>query len=30
VTAEDAVTDLAGLPIHDGAARYYQEIGLLE
>jgi TRAP transporter TAXI family solute receptor len=30
VTAEDAVTDLAGLPIHDGAARYYKEIGLLE
>jgi TRAP transporter TAXI family solute receptor len=30
VTAEDAVTALAGLPIHDGAARYYKEIGLLE
>ena len=25
-----ACTDLAGVPIHDGAARYYREIGLLE
>lgn len=27
---EDAVTDLAGLPLHDGAARYYRELGLIE
>ncbi len=25
----EAVKDLAGLPIHEGAARYYREIGLL-
>lgn len=30
VTVEGAVTDLAGLPIHDGAAKYYREIGVLE
>ncbi|SES63318.1 hypothetical protein SAMN05660297_00008 [Natronincola peptidivorans] len=26
---EDAVTDLAGLPLHDGAIRYYEEVGIL-
>lgn len=30
ITVEDAVTDLAGLPIHEGAERYYREIGVLE
>lgn len=30
VSVEDAVTDLAGLPIHPGAERYYKEIGVLE
>lgn len=30
ITVEGAVTDLAGLPIHDGAAKYYKEIGVLE
>ncbi|MDD3903262.1 MAG: TAXI family TRAP transporter solute-binding subunit [Sphaerochaeta sp.] len=29
VNPKDAVKDLAGLPIHEGAARYYREIGLL-
>ncbi len=29
VNPKDAVKDLAGLPIHEGAARYYKEIGLL-
>lgn len=29
VKLEEAVKDLAGLPIHEGAARYYREIGLL-
>ena len=29
-SVEEAVTDLAGLPIHDGAAKYYKEIGVLE
>ena len=29
LTAEDAVRDIAGLPIHDGAQRYYKEIGVL-
>ena len=28
-TLEETVLDLAGLPIHDGAARYYKERGLL-
>lgn len=27
---EDAVEDLAGLPLHDGAIKYYKEIGILE
>ena len=30
VSVEDAVTDLAGLPIHAGAEKYYREIGILE
>lgn len=29
-SVEEAVTDLAGLPIHDGAARYYKEVGVLQ
>lgn len=29
VSLKDAVTDLAGLPLHEGAERYYKEIGLL-
>ena len=29
MTPEDAVKDIAGLPLHDGAQRYYQEIGVL-
>ena len=29
-SVEEAVTDLAGLPIHPGAERYYKEIGVLE
>lgn len=28
--AEDAVKDIAGLKIHDGAARYYKEAGILK
>ena len=28
--AEDAVTDIADLPLHDGAAKYYKEIGVLK
>lgn len=27
---EDATEDLAGLPLHDGAIRYYKEVGVLE
>ncbi|SDL13419.1 TAXI family TRAP transporter solute-binding subunit [Natronincola ferrireducens] len=27
---EDAVTDLAGLPLHDGAIKYYKEVGILK
>lgn len=27
---EDAVTDIADLPLHDGAAKYYKEIGVLK
>ena len=30
LTVADAVTDLAGVPLHDGAARYYREAGVLE
>lgn len=30
VSVEEAVTDLAGLPMHEGAARYYKEIGILK
>lgn len=30
LTVEDAVTDIAGLPIHEGAERYYKEVGVLE
>lgn len=29
LSAEDAVKDIANLPLHDGAARYYKEIGVL-
>ena len=29
LTAEEAVRDIAGLPLHDGARRYYTEIGVL-
>ena len=29
VNPKEAVKDLAGLPVHEGAARYYREIGLL-
>ena len=29
LTAEEAVRDIAGLPLHDGAQRYYKEIGVL-
>ena len=27
---EDAVKDLAGLPLHDGAIKYYREVGVLD
>lgn len=27
---EDAVTDLAGLPLHEGAIKYYKEVGALK
>lgn len=27
---EDAVTELAGIPLHDGAKRYYEEKGLMD
>ncbi len=30
VNVEDAVKDLADLPLHDGAIKYYKEIGVLE
>ncbi len=30
VKIEDAVTDLAGLPLHEGAIKYYKEVGVLE
>ena len=29
LSAEEAVRDIAGLPLHDGARRYYSEIGVL-
>ncbi len=29
LTPEEAVKDIADLPLHDGAARYYKEIGVL-
>ena len=29
LTPEEAVKDIAGLPIHEGALRYYKEIGIL-
>ena len=29
LSVENAVQNLAGLPIHDGAARYYREVGVL-
>ena len=29
LTAQEAVQDIAGLPLHDGAARYYREAGIL-
>ena len=29
VELQDAVTDLAGIPLHEGARRYYEEQGLL-
>ncbi|HKM39094.1 MAG TPA: TAXI family TRAP transporter solute-binding subunit [bacterium] len=29
MAVENAVQDLAGLPLHDGAARYYREVGVL-
>lgn len=30
LTPEAAVVDIAGLPLHDGAAKYYKEIGIIE
>lgn len=27
---EDAVKDIAGVPLHPGAERYYREIGVLK
>lgn len=29
LTVENAVANLAGLPLHNGAARYYEEVGVL-
>ena len=29
LTAENAVRDIAWLPLHDGAQRYYREIGVI-
>lgn len=29
LTAEEAVKDIANLPLHDGAAKYYKEIGVV-
>ncbi|NLW43420.1 MAG: C4-dicarboxylate ABC transporter substrate-binding protein, partial [Tissierellia bacterium] len=30
VTIEGAVTDIADLPLHEGALRYYKEIGIIK
>lgn len=30
INVEDAASDLAGLPLHDGAIKYYKEIGILK
>lgn len=30
LTPEKAVVDIAGLPLHDGAAKYYKEIGIIQ
>ncbi len=30
LTPQKAVQDIAGLPLHDGAIRYYKEIGVLK
>lgn len=30
MTIEDAISDLADLPLHEGAIRYYKEIGVLQ
>ncbi|MDE6774189.1 MAG: TAXI family TRAP transporter solute-binding subunit, partial [Treponemataceae bacterium] len=30
LTAAEAVRDIARLPLHDGAARYYREIGVID
>ena len=29
LTPQQAVLDIAGLPLHEGAQRYYREIGIL-
>ena len=29
LTPQEAVRDIAGLPLHEGAQRYYMEIGVL-
>ena len=29
LSVENAVKDLAGLPLHDGAKKYYEEVGVL-
>ncbi|MBQ0050976.1 MAG: TAXI family TRAP transporter solute-binding subunit, partial [Treponema sp.] len=30
LTPEAAVVDIAGLPLHDGAAKYYKEAGIIQ
>ena len=30
ISLEGAVTDLAGIPLHPGAAKYYKEVGVLK
>lgn len=30
LTAENAVKDIADIPLHPGAAKYYKEIGVLK